>query len=332
MATSFLHFEQQSPVELAHQASLTPFLARHPQELSGYTFATLFAWSGTYSYAWSFAGDDESVFLVSYTLEPDPNRHLLQPIGRIRPDVAERLVREATELPYALRMINVSDRFLEENPELVSHFDVTEDRALANYVYRSKDLAELRGTRYAKKRNLLAQAASLYSWTVEPLTPARTDACLEILAQSDERDLPPGSAGAAGGATGEGRLLVAAPGTVLTKEQMLREEVAALELTLRHFGELGQEGVLVCVEGKPSAFAIFEPLTADTAVIHFERALRTKKGLYQIVNKAAAEAIAARGFAFVNREEDIDDPGLRQAKTSYHPSHLVRAWTLTFRR
>ncbi len=332
--TNFLHLEQ-SPVVLPDHERLVPFLAKHPQDLSGYTFATLVAWAETYAYAWSFSGD---ALLISYTLEPDPNRHLLQPVGALGAESTERLVREAAELPYPLKLINVTDRFLEENPGLVAHFDVAEDRAMANYVYRARALADLRGAKYSKKRNLLAQASSLYSWTVEPLTAARALDCLELVEPEDEPagngwTHPSADAGTPAPAVAMPAQTLAAPtGTVLTREQMLREEVKALEFTLRHFGELGQEGVLVSVDGKPEAFSIWEPLTRDTAVIHFERALRSRKGLYQVINKVTAEAIVARGFELVNREEDIDDPGLRQAKSSYHPLHLARAWTLTFRR
>jgi hypothetical protein len=324
----FLSLEQ-SPVSLTDRDRLVPFLAKYPQELSGYTFPTLVAWAETYSYAWSLAGD---ALITSYTLEPDPNRHLLQPVGRLTPELTDRLVREARGLPYPLKIINVTDRFLEENPGLVAHFDVAEDRAMANYVYRASGLADLRGSKYSKKRNLLAQASSLYSWTVEPLTAERAPACLDLVEPEDE-PAPNGWTQPAPGTGGVPAQTLAAPtGTVLTREQMLREEVKALEFTLHHFGELGQEGVLVSVDGKPEAFSIWEPLTRDTAVIHFERALRSRKGLYQVINKATAEAIVARGFELVNREEDIDDPGLRQAKSSYHPLHLARAWTLTFRR
>jgi uncharacterized protein len=72
-------------------------------------------------------------------------------------------------------------------------------------------------------------------------------------------------------------------------------------------------------------------LGPSTAVVLFERARRSEKGLYQVINQETARAIAAHGFTVINREEDLGDAGLRQAKLSYHPTALEMKHTLTLR-
>ena len=173
------------------------------------------------------------------------------------------------------------------------HFTVRDERDAANYLYRAADLAELKGKKYSAKRNHLAQAERAYSWTAHPVT-AERDACFQAL-----RD---------GGAEDPGPL-----------DRNRRWEQAALEFALEHWDLMDHQGVLLRVDGRPVAFSIFEPLTPSTAVIHYERALRSLKGLYQVVNREAA------------REEDIGDEGLRKAKLSYSPLEFVKAYTLTFR-
>jgi hypothetical protein len=58
--------------------------------------------------------------------------------------------------------------------------------------------------------------------------------------------------------------------------------------------------------------------------------LRSYKGLYQVINWEAAKVIAAQGYGFINREEDLGDAGLRDAKMSYHPTEIVPAFELSY--
>ena len=302
-ALPFLGFEF-SPVRLEDCRILADFLKRYPQPLTGYTFATLAAWNPFFHYQWALA--EPEILLLSCILEPDPHPHLLQPIGILPPAVAQKLVRGAAELPYPLRIIGVCDRFLKENPDFVRSFTALEDRAVSNYVYSAAALAQLPGRKYAKKRNLLAQASSLYSWSGQPLTAALTDSCFAVLDSIVDEEHP-------------------------VVEGMLARELAALQCTLRHFEEFRQQGLLISVEGRPAAFSIYEAISPTTAAVHFERALRSYKGLYQIVNWETAKVVAAEGFLFINREEDLGDPGLRDAKKSYHPTEIVPAYELTFK-
>jgi len=301
---SFLGFEF-SPVKLDDRRILTEFLGRHPQPLTGYTFSALVAWKPFYHYGWTFAEPD--TLLISCMLDGDAHYHLLQPIGAFSSAAAQAVIRKAADLPYSLRIIGASERFLKENPDFAGFFAAGEDRAVSNYVYSASALAKLAGRKYAKKRNLLSQAAGLYRWSCRPLTSALTDQCFSVLETIIEEEHP----------------LV---------EGMLGRELAALDFTLRHFDVLRQQGLLVSVEDRPVAFSIYEEISPNTVAIHFERALRSYKGLYQVINCETAKVIAAQGYEFINREEDLGDPGLRDAKMSYHPIEVVPAYELTFKR
>jgi hypothetical protein len=228
-------------------------------------------------------------------------------VGPLSPELKSQLLEQAAQLPYALRIVGASRRFLEENSDLVSRFEVVDDRAAANYLYPTQELAELSGRRFSKKRNLIAQASHLYSWTTEPLSANEVEACREVLSAIHSEESP-------------------------AMEPSLALDVAALNEILRCYAELEQQGVLIRVERRPVAFSIFEAMGPSTAVVHFERALRSYKGLYQVLNREVARAIVLHGFKLINREEDLGDAGLRKAKLSYHPSQIVSAFSLTFRR
>jgi uncharacterized protein len=300
---SFLGFEF-SDLKLDDGELLAGFLKRYPQPLTGYTFATLAAWQPYFHYKWVLA--EPETLLISCILDPDPHPHLLQPVGPVSAALADKLVKAASDINYPLKIIGVCSRFLEENPALSQAFAHHEDRAVSNYLYSAAALATLSGRKYSKKRNLLAQASGLYGWTAQNLTPANTDLCFQVLDSLTWEERP-------------------------QMEGMPARELAALECTLRHFGEFSQQGVLISANDRPVAFSIYEPINPTTMAVHFERALRSYKGLFQVVNWETAKVIAAQGFEHINREEDLGNEGLRDAKMSYHPIDIIPAYELTYR-
>jgi len=305
MSESFFLGFDFSPLKLEDRSALYEFLRHNPQRLTGYTFSTLAAWRPFYRYEWAFA--EPGLLLISCCLDPDPHRHLMQPIGKMGSSTALALEARAAELPYSLRIIGVTDHFLKENAEFSKPFAVREDRAVSNYVYSADALANLPGRKYAKKRNLLSQASSLYSWTCQPLSSALIDKCNAVLDSIVEEEHP-------------------------GIEGMLKRELEALDCTLQHFDDFGQQGLLISESDRPVAFSIYEPISPTTVAIHFERALRSYKGLYQVVNCETAKIIFSNGFQFINREEDLGDKGLRDAKMSYHPLEVIPAYELTLRK
>lgn len=298
----FLGFEF-APLRLDDFGSLSEFLGRRPQRLTGYTFSTLAAWQQLFHYRWAFASAD--LLLISCVLDGSDRRHLLQPVGSLSAEAGRTLLSSAERLPYPLKLVGVSDRFLKDNPSFAESFTVVEDRAVSNYIYSAEALAQLPGRKYSKKRNLISQASNQYSWTRRPIDAALVNDCFSVLESILDEEKP-------------------------TVEGMLKMELAALECTLRHFEELRLHGLLISVEGRPVAFSIYEPISPTTVAVHFERALRSYKGLYQVINCETAKVISAEGYEFINREEDLGNEGLRDAKMSYHPVEIAPSYELTF--
>jgi hypothetical protein len=297
------------PVCRENQETVSSFLRKHPQPICGYTHATLEAWKAFVSYDQGLSAPE--TMLIAYRPAAEVPPILLQPVGALPSDFQNRIFRATETLDYPLQIFGVDGRFIESRPEFVSRFSVRDERNFANYVYRTEDLAQLHGRKYSKKRNLISQARHQYSWKTHPLTEDMTDKCFAVLESiRDERN-----------PTSEKNPPI---------EGMPEREFAALETTLRNFRRLEQQGLLITVDGRPVAFSIFEATNSTTVTIHFERALRSYKGLYQVINQETARVIEAQGFEFINREEDVGDAGLRAAKLSYHPFELLTVWELTF--
>ncbi len=85
-------------------------------------------------------------------------------------------------------------------------------------------------------------------------------------------------------------------------------------------------GGAIEVMGHIVAYTIAE-IVGDTLMIHFEKASLEYNAAYQVINH---EFLVHEGAPYkcVNREEDMDDPGLRDAKMSYHPCGFVKKYTV----
>jgi hypothetical protein len=78
------------------------------------------------------------------------------------------------------------------------------------------------------------------------------------------------------------------------------------------------------------AFTLGEPLNQETVVIHIEKANPDFDGLYPMINQAFLENHWS-GYAYINREQDLGEEGLRKAKESYFPLHMANKYTITLK-
>ena len=72
-------------------------------------------------------------------------------------------------------------------------------------------------------------------------------------------------------------------------------------------------------------------LSEHTFDIHFEKALERYDGAYSAINRAFAQHIREKcpEVTLLNREDDMGIEGLRKAKLSYNPDHMVeKSWAL----
>lgn len=287
------------PITLEYQQLLETHLKQYPQPLTGYTFASLFAWADVYQFYWHFL--EPETLLISTQEKNNAARHLLQPVGAFSTESQKWLLTACTSQPYPLQLLGVSQTFIDQSLDFCSSFSIDPRRNNDNYLYRASDLALLKGHDYEKKRNLIAQAERAYNSIMsQPLTQQIMPLCREVL-QRIAVDEPP---------------------------LHLQNELQALDRVLKHFDQLKQSGVLLTIDEIPVAFSIYEQQKPNTTVIHFEKADRSYKGAYQLINRATAEQIDREGYEWINREEDMGIEGLRQAKLSYAPSSFELSYNL----
>jgi hypothetical protein len=164
-----------------------------------------------------------------------------------------------------------------------------------DYVYLTRDLIELEGPNYHTQRKEMKKA--IPGLVYEPMTVEHRAQCLQL--EEVWCDLK------------HCRL-----------DKFSEAEDAALKEAISNLDSLGFMGGVVLLDGKVQALTVGERLNSNTAVVHFEKANPEIRGLYQVINQQFCEH-ALKDFEFVNREQDVGEPGLRRAKEGYHPHHFV---------
>ncbi len=266
---------------------VTEYLRRFPPEISELTFTNLYAWLHTRP-IWI------DIFSDSLIIFAETKMGLVvfgNPVGPV--SLPEVLREYGSQISGAER---IPKAMIADLP-LLPGVTVAEDRNNSDYVYRREELATLAGRNFTKKRNHINQCLAAYSCQYEIITPEIIAECLSMQDRwCTARDCK------------------AEPG--------LCGEYQAIEETLLHYREFGLTGGAIRIEGIVEAFAVGEALNPSTAVCHFEKAMSQFQGLGQLINQWFARNNLA-GFTYVNREQDLGIPGLRRAKKSYYPHHLV---------
>jgi hypothetical protein len=177
------------------------------------------------------------------------------------------------------------------------------DRDQCDYIYLTGELIQLNGRRYHRKRNHIKQFKEKYSYQYIPLTSEWISQCLRL--ETEWCDL---------------RHCEAIPG--LTSESL------AIKEAFTHFEELKVKGSVILINEKVEAFTLGEALNSETVVIHIEKANPAYEGLYPLINQAFLENQWS-GYIYVNREQDLGEEGLRKAKESYFPHHMINKFKIT---
>lgn len=172
-----------------------------------------------------------------------------------------------------------------------------------DYVYAIDDLADLKGRKYHRKKNHYNRfRKNNPNYKAEPLGEDNLPLAKKMIADWYE-----------------------------TKRQLSPEvdfsmEETALKKALDLYEELGMEGLLLINEGEALAVTLGSRVSEQIWDVHFEKARDDVDGAYTAINCEFAQYIRSRypEIAFLNREEDMGIEGLRKAKESYYPHHMVQ--------
>ncbi len=293
-----LSFDDFKPVTLKDRDFFRQFYSRYQQTHSDNTFTNMVCWNHYANYSYANMGDN--VVLASTI---DGKTRFRPPMGPQNPSLVKDLVRLAADVGDTDQIILIDPATADWMQSVYRRIDIMPDRDQAEYVYKAEDLAKLPGRDYLYIRREINKFRRTFpSSTIEPISSANCDKVKEYLDKwyaSKNHD---------GGLAGH--------------------EKEAVFYSLDNMKELGLSGLTINVDGQIGAMSIFEGMSRDTALIHFEKGLPEYEGIYKVINQETA-SLLSKEYEFINRESDLGIPGLREAKMRYHPHHMVEVYSAT---
>ena len=281
------------PLDINARESLHPRLSLTQDGVSEFTFSGLFLFRNRYNYRISRDGQDGG-FIISGVQpahgDEAEKRFFSTPCAAPQWDTLQSLFKTHDYWK------NVSESVLSPVRESLEKRGVVfaEDRDNFDYLYYREELAELAGKKFHKKKNHVNHFLHTYpDYEQKQMSRETIPAAMEIIEHWRQEK----------GESGD--------------YKPARE---ALEL----FDSLPQRGAIFFVAGKPAAYCLGESIARGKMfAIHFEKAIEEYKGIYQFMNQAFAASLP-RFFTLINREQDLGNEGLRQAKMTYRPCGFVK--------
>lgn len=179
-------------------------------------------------------------------------------------------------------------------------FDHTLSRNSFDYIYTVEKLTKLSGQKLHGKRNHINNFLKAWpDYIYESISENNIEDCLKV-----------------------------AHAWMIRHQELAPEHASEYEYeyqiiqdSLAHMQEMNMSGALIKIQDTPIAFTLGEPLSKDTFDIHFEKADESIQGAYPMINREFVSR-QLQDYTYVNREEDLGLPGLRQSKLSYVPDIL----------
>lgn len=283
-------------VNLANQKSYTKGVNIYAP-YSDFNFVSLFSWN-TDNSARYFCVENGTVIQLPDYITGEPVYSVL---GISDVDV---VLHQVLEIAGTLHLVP---------EETVAHimdknaFEISEDLDNFDYIYDAESIANLSGGKLKKKRNKvhkfisdLGQNITVYN-TLSP-TPRDKELLLSLFDRWTEEN--------------ESLLDLATP------------ERSAFMRLIENFQKLNVILTCVYLNNNLVGFSINELLDNGYAICHFEKAMLVHENIYTFVANQAALELIKHGVKYLNWEQDLGIPGLRNSKQSYQPLSYLKKYTI----
>lgn len=275
-----------------------PILSRAELPGADMTFQNMYFWECYYGEVGPVEG------FVTQHLRQGGTEVYLFPAGTgdVRPAL-EAIRSDARERGGKVRLRGVTAEKKDELERLFpGQFVFTAYRDAFDYIYTVEELTGLHGKKLQAKRNHCNRFEAEHpDCAAVPVTAENIACCREMAerwyAQHEQN------------------------------EQIACEKIA-LARAFGCFAETGMDGLMLVDAGEVIAFSLGVRMNEKYYDVCFEKAFPTINGAYAVINREFSRMVAEKypAVEFLNREDDMGEPGLRRAKESYQPTLLLEKY------
>ena len=270
---------------------------RSPLSTSDANFSNMLIWQGFYHFSWTTAHGCLCVKAepeggAPFALAPLGGGDFLAALDFLLASMAEPRLSRVPEAETGVIAAARPDWSVEPD---VDNFD---------YVYLAEKLITLGGRRMHQKKNHYNNFVRNNRFELLEVTEALHDELVAVEAKwltSKTEKLGP--------------------------DNHLQLEREAVHILLENFKNLELQGLAIRVDDKIEAFTLGEPLGPDTALVHVEKGNPDIRGIYVALCSHFCKTYYA-DKTFINREQDLGLPGLRQSKESLKPDHMRKKFNI----
>ncbi len=282
-------FPRSVPLRLQHRDRLQRLFAPLIDGVAEFTFANLYLFRRLYRYRLSSLSDSS----IAIKGKEGRKHFWLLPQGLPPDSQLQQLLQQADSIKCVPQIVAERERARCRQLGL----SVKKDRDNFDYLYLREEMAILKGRKFHKKRNFVNYFQQHFKYEHIPLRRQEVPQAFQVLRQ-------------------------------WRREHSGKNDWWAARRALHHLEELGLSGYLTRIDGQPCGYSLGEELAQGTMyVVHFEKATIRYRGIFQFINKAVAEMLPER-VIYINREQDLGDEGLRQAKMTYRPAAFVEKYRI----
>lgn len=295
---------QFKPITIESIEELKSFAEACLTRSCDYTPGNLVMWSRFMDYRYAIV--EKTLFIQCKSQLDMKSRAFLAPIGAlpIRESLA-MLEKHCSESGEKMRLTAVPEEIFTEIEPLFSTHRTTCLESWSDYIYSAESLATLKGKALNKKRNRYNKFISenpAYSYS--RFTADDTKELIGFLASN--RDCQHNR-----------------------EDNMRCYEQWQCIATVRNLTAYAQHAGILRVNGEIVAFTLGE-LFGDTLYVHIEKANHNIAGASEAINRMFINDMLDEHpeIIYVNREEDLGDPGLRQVKRAYNPIMMLHRYEI----